>query len=68
MKKAGIAASRIIVRGYGFYFPVADNETATGRQKNRRTEVTIVIKQSKNRPVAGTEGAATTTPGTGEGR
>lgn len=38
----GIDASRIISVGYGESRPVADNETAAGRQSNRRTEVQIV--------------------------
>jgi outer membrane protein OmpA-like peptidoglycan-associated protein len=38
---AGIDGSRIAVRGYGPSFPVATNETAEGRQRNRRVEVVI---------------------------
>ena len=37
----GIDTSRILVRGYGKAFPVATNETAEGRQRNRRVEVVI---------------------------
>lgn len=44
--KQGIDGSRILMSGFGFHQPVADNKTAKGRQKNRRTEVTIVIKNS----------------------
>lgn len=36
---AGVAPSRIEVRGHGKAFPVADNGTAAGRQANRRVEV-----------------------------
>ncbi|HEX9023184.1 MAG TPA: OmpA family protein, partial [Geobacteraceae bacterium] len=57
MKKADIDASRIVVRGYGFYFPVADNRTAAGRQKNRRTEVTIIIRQGKAAAASAVAGA-----------
>jgi outer membrane protein OmpA-like peptidoglycan-associated protein len=38
---AGIAGSRILVRGYGPSFPVASNDTPEGRQRNRRVEVVI---------------------------
>ena len=37
----GIAPSRLTTRGYGVEFPVAGNETAAGRQRNRRIEVII---------------------------
>lgn len=57
--KRGIDESRIIMSGYGFHQPLADNKTAKGRQKNRRTEVTIVIKNSNG---------ATPAPGNGKRR
>lgn len=37
--KKGIAAERIIAKGYGDSQPVGDNATEAGKQKNRRTEV-----------------------------
>jgi len=37
----GIEAHRIDARGYGPAFPVASNDTPTGRQLNRRVEVVI---------------------------
>jgi outer membrane protein OmpA-like peptidoglycan-associated protein len=37
----GIEAYRIDARGYGPAFPVASNDTPTGRQLNRRVEVVI---------------------------
>ena len=40
--KKGIAAERLIAKGYGDTQPVEDNSTAAGKQKNRRTEVRII--------------------------
>ncbi|MEO7044188.1 MAG: OmpA family protein, partial [Ferruginibacter sp.] len=37
----GIADSRLKSTGYGETKPVADNKTAAGRAKNRRTEMTV---------------------------
>jgi outer membrane protein OmpA-like peptidoglycan-associated protein len=37
----GIEARRIDTRGYGPEFPIASNETPTGRQLNRRVEIVI---------------------------
>ena len=41
MMEEGIEGSRILVRGYGEAFPVASNDTAEGRQRNRRVEMVI---------------------------
>jgi len=38
----GIAADRIVAKGYGESRPIATNDTAEGRQQNRRTEVHII--------------------------
>lgn len=38
----GIGAERLVAKGYGATDPVADNKTEEGRQRNRRTEVTIL--------------------------
>lgn len=37
----GIRSMRIITEGYGEQYPVATNETAAGRQQNRRVELTL---------------------------
>jgi outer membrane protein OmpA-like peptidoglycan-associated protein len=41
----GIAATRIVARGYGEEFPVASNGNAAGRQMNRRVEIVISDEQ-----------------------
>ena len=37
----GVDSRRLMTRGYGVAFPVASNETAEGRQRNRRVEIII---------------------------
>ena len=37
----GVEATRIAARGYGESSPVASNDTAEGRQRNRRIEIVI---------------------------
>ncbi|MGE5341463.1 MAG: flagellar motor protein MotB [Candidatus Omnitrophota bacterium] len=39
----GIKKERISVSGYGPYRPVATNDTAEGRQLNRRVEISIIM-------------------------
>ncbi len=41
MIRQGVIHERIITTGYGESLPVADNSTATGRQANRRVEITL---------------------------
>jgi outer membrane protein OmpA-like peptidoglycan-associated protein len=38
----GIEADRITTRGYGKQFPVAPNDSPSGRQQNRRVEVVVL--------------------------
>jgi outer membrane protein OmpA-like peptidoglycan-associated protein len=40
----GVATERIIVQYFGEEKPVADNETAEGRQKNRRVEMEVMFE------------------------
>jgi len=40
----GISAERLSAKGYGQDNPVADNDTESGRAKNRRTEVKVMGK------------------------
>jgi len=41
--KKGVSKDRIIVKSEGETQPVADNNTAEGRQKNRRVEIKIIL-------------------------
>lgn len=40
----GIAAQRLMAKGYGETRPAADNKTEEGRAKNRRTEMKVISK------------------------
>jgi outer membrane protein OmpA-like peptidoglycan-associated protein len=43
----GIDSRRLMTRGYGVDFPVASNDTAAGRQRNRRVEVIISDEEGR---------------------
>ena len=43
----GITANRIAARGYGETRPIANNESAAGREKNRRIDVVIKLDKAK---------------------
>jgi outer membrane protein OmpA-like peptidoglycan-associated protein len=42
----GLNPQRVVVRGYGEDYPIANNNTAPGRQANRRVELTLVPLQA----------------------
>jgi outer membrane protein OmpA-like peptidoglycan-associated protein len=42
MIQKGIAANRMVSKGYGSSKPIATNQTEDGRKRNRRTEITIL--------------------------
>lgn len=44
LQQKGIANARIQTKGLGSSMPIADNKTAEGRAKNRRTSFTITLK------------------------
>ncbi|PQP01310.1 hypothetical protein C5612_20670 [Pseudomonas frederiksbergensis] len=46
--KMGVDPARIVVQGYGKEYPVAENNSVSGRAMNRRVEVTI---SNDNQPV-----------------
>lgn len=41
LEKAGLPRDRIRVSGFSLYHPVADNDSAAGRRRNRRVEVRV---------------------------
>jgi OmpA-OmpF porin, OOP family len=45
--KKGIAATRLVAKGYGPDTPVGPNETEVGREANRRVEFIIVEQDAK---------------------
>lgn len=42
LKQNGIDPRRLFLAGYGEHWPVADNETEKGRQRNRRVEIVVL--------------------------
>ena len=45
LRLRGVSLSRIIVDGMGPQNPIASNNTATGREQNRRVEITLINPQ-----------------------
>src|ERR1700674_928155 len=50
LRKQGVEPARFVAEGYGSQFPVASNQTKTGRAENRRVEV--VLAEGVVRPPA----------------
>jgi outer membrane protein OmpA-like peptidoglycan-associated protein len=48
----GVAADRITTKGYGPKYPVVANDTASGRQQNRRVEVVVLNEGATAESVA----------------
>jgi chemotaxis protein MotB len=48
LQEVGIAPERMVASGRGEYDPVASNDTAEGRQKNRRIEIMLIDKSLAN--------------------
>jgi outer membrane protein OmpA-like peptidoglycan-associated protein len=46
----GVSQNRITTRGYGEAYPVASNNTAAGRQQNRRVEIILSDKEGEITP------------------
>jgi chemotaxis protein MotB len=42
LQEVGIPAERMVASGRGEYAPIASNDTAEGRQKNRRIEIMLI--------------------------
>jgi len=44
LQESGIEPGRLVATGRAEYAPIAENESAEGRQKNRRIEITLINK------------------------
>jgi outer membrane protein OmpA-like peptidoglycan-associated protein len=49
LKAHGIAAGRLVAKGYGSDRPLAENSTEEGRAKNRRVEFRVIRKRAETR-------------------
>jgi outer membrane protein OmpA-like peptidoglycan-associated protein len=55
----GVDSGRIVAKGLGKKFPIASNETAQGRQLNRRVEVVVLNEGASGGSAGGAAGGAT---------
>lgn len=63
LAEQGVPASSITARGFGKMQPVASNDTADGRQRNRRVEL-VVNGDAIGKPASNTASVATPAPPT----
>ena len=56
VNEQAIEPTRLSATGYGEYRPVSDNDSAEGRQKNRRVEIVIIPRTVKQPASAGVAG------------
>jgi outer membrane protein OmpA-like peptidoglycan-associated protein len=56
----GVGTERIVTKGLGKRFPIASNETAQGRQLNRRVEVVVLNEAAVGGATGGAIGGAPT--------
>lgn len=66
LEEKGVNSGRLSASGYGEYKPVASNDTAQGRQLNRRVEIVILPKTVKKVESRAIEGAANEPSSEGE--
>ena len=59
-EQVGIPPKKLICRGYGKYYPIADNTTKEGREQNRRVD--MIILGNGYRPPESVEGVETMDP------
>jgi outer membrane protein OmpA-like peptidoglycan-associated protein len=45
LAKTALIPLQVITRGYGSTIPAADNETPEGRQRNRRVEIYVYLRE-----------------------
>ena len=59
-EQVGLNPKKLICRGYGKYYPIADNTTKEGREQNRRVD--MIILGNGYRPPESVEGVETMEP------
>jgi OOP family OmpA-OmpF porin len=44
VEEAGLDADKLVTKGYGEEKPIASNDTPSGRQENRRVEISVFMQ------------------------